>query len=251
MIGDREVASKWQARTELLLGEGSLAKLKGSHVLVVGLGGVGACAAEMICRAGVGRMTIVDGDVVEDSNRNRQLPALASTVGMRKAEVVAARLRDVNPEAEITPIAEYLKDRRMEEVLDAAKYSCVLDAIDTLSPKFYLIWLSLERGLKVVSSMGSGARLDPEKVRCADIEESCNCSLARGIRKRLHKRGVRGGFKAVFSPEDEIKGSVIGLEDGVSPNRKSVAGTISYMPAVFGCHCAAAVIRELICQNGG
>lgn len=239
---------QWQTRTQLMLGVEKLDRLRNANVLVIGVGGVGACAAEMICRAGVGKMTVADGDVIEDSNRNRQLPALVSTVGQKKAELVAARLKDINPEIKVNAISEYLRDDRMFEVLGAEKYDCVLDAIDTLSPKFYMAVYCVEHKIPLVSSMGSGARLDPELVRCADIEKSYNCSLARSMRKRLHRHGIFGGIKVIFSPEDAAEGAVIENEIGAAPNKRSTTGTISYMPAVFGCHCAAAVIRE-ICSD--
>ena len=233
----------WQNRSALLLGEENLEKLRRAHVFVAGLGGVGGIAAELICRAGVGRMTIADGDLVEESNRNRQLVALTSTVGQPKAELLGARLLDINPELELTVLNEYLRDERLFEVLGATPYDCVLDAIDTLSPKFYLTVYCVEHGIRLISCMGSGARLDPEAVRCADISESHNCTLARAMRKRLHRRGIYRGFKVVYSPEASIEHAVVASE-GLT-NKRSVTGTISYMPALFGCHCAAAVIREI------
>ena len=233
----------WQARTALLLGKEKLEKLRNAHVLVIGLGGVGGIAAEMICRAGVGRMTIADGDLIEESNRNRQIAALTSTVGKPKAELLGARLLDINPELKLTVLNEYLRDDRMFEVLGAEPYDCVLDAIDTLSPKFYLTVYCVEHGIRLISCMGSGARLDPEAIRCADISESYNCSLARAMRKRLHRHGIYKGVKVVFSPEMPVESAVVESE-GMA-NKRSVTGTISYMPALFGCHCAAAVIREI------
>lgn len=233
----------WQTRTALLLGKEKLEKLRNAHVLVIGLGGVGGIAAEMICRAGVGRMTIADGDLIEESNRNRQIAALTSTVGKPKAELLGARLLDINPELKLTVLNEYLRDDRMFEVLGAEPYDCVLDAIDTLSPKFYLTVYCVEHGIRLISCMGSGARLDPEAIRCADISESYNCSLARAMRKRLHRHGIYKGVKVVFSPEMPVESAVIESE-GMA-NKRSVTGTISYMPALFGCHCAAAVIREI------
>ncbi len=235
----------WQERTALLLGAERLRRLRAAHVLVMGLGGVGAYAAEMICRAGVGRMTIVDGDIIEDSNRNRQLPALSSTVGRLKGEVVGERLRDINPELELTVVNEFIRDEKTAELLDAAPYDCVVDAIDTLSPKLNLICKALERNLKIVSALGAGGRLNPALVRAADISESYNCSLARALRKRLHRRGIHSGFQVVFSPEDVPGEAVIEGENDLGKFRSTV-GTVSYMPAVFGCHCAAAVIRELL-----
>jgi len=190
----------WLERTNLLLGAEKVEKIKQSHVLVVGLGGVGAYAAEQICRAGVGEMTIVDGDNLHLTNLNRQLPALHSTLGKPKADVLRNRLLDINPELKITVIQEYIRDERMKEIL-TKKYDYVVDAIDTLSPKIFLIYDSLRNGHRLVSSMGSGGKLDPSKVQVTDISKSFNCPLARILRKRLHRLGVREGFKVVFSSE--------------------------------------------------
>ena len=234
--------SDWLIRTELILDSEKLKKLKNSNVLVVGLGGVGAFAAEMICRAGVGSMTIVDGDNIHSTNRNRQLPALKSTEGLAKAEVMGRRILDINPDIKLTVIQEYIKDERMMEVIDKG-YDYVIDAIDTLSPKIFLIYRSLERKLPVVSSMGAGGKFDPTKVRISDISETTNCSLARLLRKRLHRLGVREGFTAVYSPEAIDKGRIVASKG--EQNKASIVGTISYMPAAFGIACASVVIRDI------
>lgn len=234
---------QWSERTELLLGKEKLARLNRAHVLVVGLGGVGAYAAEMICRAGVGRMTVADSDTVSETNINRQLIALHSTVGESKAALVARRLRDINPEIELTVVEEYIRDEMTYRLLDAAKYDYIVDAIDTLSPKAALIKGALDRGIPVVSAMGSGAKTDPTLMEIADISQTHHCPLAHMLRKRLHKMGVRSGFQAVFSAEPVREGAVVISE---TTNKKSNAGTISYMPAVFGCGCASVVIRDLI-----
>ncbi len=233
---------EWLTRTELLLGNEKLEKLQSASVLVVGLGGVGAYAAEMICRAGVGSMTIVDGDTIHPSNRNRQLPALKSTEDLPKAEVMGQRLLDINPDIKLTVIQEYLKDEKMIEVLEKG-YDYVVDAIDTLSPKIFLIYHSLQRKYRLVSSMGAGGKFDPTRVSVTDISQTTNCSLARILRKRLHRLGIRDGFTAVFSPELIDKGRIVPVEDEM--NKASVVGTISYMPAAFGIACASVVIREL------
>ena len=233
----------WLERTELLLGEEKTAKLRNAHVLVVGLGGVGAYAAEMICRAGVGRMTIVDGDCVAQSNINRQLPALHSTVGREKSEVMRRRLLDINPQLELTVLCRYLKDEATDELLDSEKFDYVVDAIDTLSPKTALIKGCLDRGYPLVSSMGAGAKTDPTRIEIRDISKSHHCPLAHMLRKRLHKIGIRQGFWVVFSPEAVREGSMILCEE---QNKKSNVGTISYMPALFGCHAASVAIRGLI-----
>lgn len=233
----------WLERTALLLGEEKLGMLRRAHVLVVGLGGVGAYAAEMIARAGVGRMTVADADTVSVSNINRQLVALRSTVGRPKAEVLAERLRDINPELELTVLNRFIRDEETYALLDAARYDYVVDAIDTLSPKLALILAALERGLPLVSSMGAGAKTDPTKLEIADISKTHHCPLAHMLRKRLHKAGVRRGFQAVFSPEPAREGAMILCEE---QNKKSNVGTISYLPALFGIGCASVVIRGLI-----
>lgn len=234
--------NEWLTRTELLLGAEKLEKLKASNVLVVGLGGVGAYAAEMICRAGVGRMTVVDGDSVNPSNRNRQLPALSSNEGKLKASVMEQRLKDINPELQLISIPEYIKDDRMIEIIDAG-FDYVVDAIDTLSPKVFLIYHSLKKGIPVVSSMGAGGKFDMTAIQIADIADTTDCNLARILRKRLHRLGVRDGFTAVFSTEPVDKKKIRTVTG--EQNKISVVGTISYMPAAFGIGCASVVIRDL------
>jgi tRNA A37 threonylcarbamoyladenosine dehydratase len=234
--------SDWLKRTELLLDSENLIKLKNSNVLVVGLGGVGAYAAEMICRSGVGSMTIVDGDHIHPTNRNRQLSALKSTEGLAKAEVMGQRIMDINPDIKLTVIQEYIKDDRMIEIIDKG-FDYVVDAIDTLSPKIFLIYHSLQRNLPLVSSMGAGGKFDPAKVNISDISETTDCSLARILRKRLHRLGIREGFTAVYSPEVIDKKKII-VTNG-EKNKASIVGTISYMPASFGIACASVVIRDL------
>jgi len=232
----------WLERTELLLGEEKLARLKRANVLVVGLGGVGAYAAEMIARAGVGRMTIADADTVSASNINRQLVALHSTVGRRKADVLAERLRDINPEIGLAVVNEYVRDEKTYELLDSARFDYVVDAIDTLSPKLALIVAALERGYPLVSSMGAGAKVDPTRLEIADISRTHHCPLAHMLRKRLHRAGIRSGFSAVFSAEPIREGAMIMCEER---NKKSNVGTISYIPALFGIGCASVVVRGI------
>ncbi len=236
-------SDNWQDRTELLIGKNKLKKLANSHVLVVGLGGVGAYAAESLCRAGVGELTIVDGDIINPSNKNRQLIALESTINEPKAETLGKRLFDINPSLKLHIIQEYIKDDRMIEILDK-QYDYIVDAIDTLSPKVYLIYHSIQKGFKVVSSLGSGARIDPTKVTIKDISKSYNCRLGFLLRKRLRKLGVSKGFKVVFSEDKANESAVIVDEPG--ENKKSTVGTISYMPPIYGCFCASVVIRDLI-----
>ena len=234
---------KWLERTSLLLGDEKLNKLQNANVLVVGLGGVGAYAAEMIARAGVGRMTIADADVVSESNINRQLIALHSTVGRHKTEVMAERLRDINPNIELTIVSRFIKDDETDALLNSDKFDYVVDAIDTLSPKLALIKGALDREIPLVSSMGAGAKTDPAKMEICDIAKTHHCPLAHMLRKRLHKIGIRKGFTAVFSPEPVREGAMILCEE---QNKKSNMGTISYIPAAFGIGCASVVIRGLI-----
>lgn len=234
---------EWLERTSLLLGNEKLKKLQNANVLVVGLGGVGAYAAEMIARSGVGRMTIADADSVSPTNINRQLIALHSTIGKEKSELMADRLRDINPEIELTVVNRFIKDDETDALLDSDKFDYVVDAIDTLSPKLALIKGCLDRNIPLVSSMGAGAKTDPTKMEICDIAKTHHCPLAHMLRKRLHKIGIRSGFRAVFSPEPVRKGAMILCEE---QNKKSNTGTISYIPALFGIGCASVVIRGLI-----
>ena len=233
----------WQQRTRLLLGQEKADRLQRAHVLVVGLGGVGAYAAEMICRAGVGRMTIVDADSVQPTNLNRQLPALHSTLGQAKADVMAARLRDINPQLELTVVQAFLKDGDIPAVLDAASYDFVVDAIDTLAPKCHLIAETLRRRIKIVSSMGAGAKSDITQVRFADVWDTYHCGLSKAVRKRLQKMGIRHKLPVVFSTEQADPKAVLLTDDEM--NKKSTCGTVSYLPAVFGCYLAEYVIKRL------
>lgn len=233
----------WTERTRLLLGDNKLNKIKEAHILIVGLGGVGAYVAEMLARAGVGQLTIADADIVSESNINRQLVALHSTIGRSKTSVLSERLRDINPEIRLNIWTEYIRDEKTNELLDAAKYDYVVDCIDTLSPKANLIVESLKRSYPLVSSMGAGAKTDPTKIEVTDIGKSHHCPLAHMLRKRLHKFGIRSGFWAVFSPEPVREGAMIIAEE---TNKKSNVGTISYIPAAFGCVCSSVVIRDLI-----
>lgn len=236
----------WLDRTELLFGPEKLEKLKQAHVLVVGLGGVGAYAAEQLCRAGIGKMTIVDGDVVETTNRNRQLPALISNNGNPKAEILANRFRDINPEIEIKVINDYISETEIVELLKNHVFDYVVDAIDTLGPKVSLVYHAVQMGFRVASSMGAGGKTDPMKVQITDISKTNNCKLARVFRKRLAKLGINKGVTVVFSPE-EIDKKAVRIETG--RNKRSTVGTISYMPPVFGCFLSSIVIRDLIFQT--
>ncbi|UKJ05898.1 tRNA threonylcarbamoyladenosine dehydratase [Solitalea lacus] len=232
----------WMSRTNLLLGEEKIEKLVNAHVLVVGLGGVGGICAEMIARSGVGKMTIVDADIVDPSNRNRQIPATKSTEGKLKAEVLADRIRDINPEIDLTVLCEYLRDERMFEVLDSVNFDYAVDCIDTLAPKLFFIKGCKERNIPLVSSMGAGGKVDPTRVRVVDLFETYNCTLSKHVRKRLRQMGVKENVKVVWSSEDIDPSRVIPTQ---GTNKSSIIGTISYMPAVFGCTVASVVIRDL------
>lgn len=232
----------WKERTLMLLGEAAVERLAGARVAVVGLGGVGAMAAEMVVRAGVGRVVLVDVDTISVSNINRQLPALHSTIGRSKCDVVRERLVDINPVLEVVCIGEYLNEESIPSLLGPLQLDGVIDAIDTLSPKIALIQYCLSKGIYLVSSMGSGSKLDATKVRVDDISRSFQCPLAHMLRKRLHKLGISEGFQAVFSTEKPDRNSVV-LEE--SRNKKSQTGTVSWLPAVFGCVCAQAMVRHL------
>ena len=233
----------WQERTAMLVGEEMLEHFRNSTVAVIGVGGVGGYAAEMLVRAGVGHLIILDSDDVSVTNKNRQLLALDSTVGKPKCDVLAARLMDINPELDLTIIKEYLEADKVEEVLGSYKIDFLVDAIDTLAPKLHLIKYCMDKQIPLVSSMGAGAKYDATKVRITDVSKSFNCPLAYIVRKRLRYMGIKKGFQVVFSEELPDKESIVPCEDR---NKKSQVGTISYIPAVFGCVCAQAAIAHLM-----
>lgn len=234
----------WLSRTELLIGKENLIKLSKAHVLIIGLGGVGSYAAEFICRAGVGTMTIVDGDVVDPTNRNRQLPALATNHGQSKADIMAERLKAINPELELHVIKTFINPDAVAEILDANSYSYIIDAIDSITPKITFLKGAYQRRVPVISSMGAGAKLDPTMLKVVDISKTKTCPFAQQIRKNLKKAGIVKGIKTVYSPEMPVKESLM-LTDG-SNYKKSAYGTISYLPATFGAACSSVVIRDLI-----
>lgn len=233
----------WMQRTRLLVGDNGIDILQKSHVLIVGLGGVGSYAAEAICRAGVGHMTIVDGDIVDPTNRNRQLQALATTHGMSKATLMAERLFQINPAVKLTVISEF-QDPEMVIQLLKQPFDYVIDAIDSISPKLHLIKTAKEMGHKIISSMGAGGKMDPTQLKVVDVSKTYNCPMAHYMRKRLKQLGIKKGVKAVFSTELPLRASIM-RTDG-SNFKKSAFGTISYIPAVFGMTCASVVIRDLI-----
>ncbi len=233
----------WLSRSELLVGSAGIDRLQNAHVLVVGLGGVGSFAAEYICRSGVGEMTIVDGDVVDPTNRNRQLPALATNHGELKAEIMAERLLAINPELKLHVVKEFLTPTKCREIL-STKFDYVMDCIDSVTPKLTLLTTAYEQGQRIVSSMGAGGKIDPTKLRVTDLFDTYECLFAQYVRKRIKKLGVGAGIKAVFSIEPVMRESLI-LTDG-SNFKRSAYGTISYLPAAFGGVCASVVIRDLL-----
>jgi tRNA A37 threonylcarbamoyladenosine dehydratase len=257
--------SDWQERTRLLCGDAAVGKFSNSTVAVVGVGGVGGYAAEMLVRAGIGHIIIVDCDSVSESNKNRQILALDSTLGRPKCDVLSERLHDINRDLDLTGIEKYViadealmntevsekpmkipfpeNSVQVHEIFDGKNLDYVVDAIDTLGPKLSLIRYCLDKAIPLVSSMGAGAKFDATKVRVTDISETYQCPLAHMLRKRLHKMGIRSGFKAVFSEEQPIETAMV---PGESCNKKTQVGTISYIPAVFGCVCAQTVICDLM-----
>jgi len=238
--------TSWLSRTKLLIGEENILKLTQSHVMIVGMGGVGSFAAEFICRSGIGKITIIDGDVVDPTNRNRQLPALATNHGQPKAEVMAERLLAINPELELKVIKEFIDPEKVEEMLNNNP-DYVIDAIDSITPKITFMKMAYEKKIPFVSSMGAGGKLDPTQLKVTDISKTIICPFAQQIRKMLKKHGIYKGIKVVFSPEEPDKESLM-LTDG-SNYKKSAYGTISYLPATFGAVVSSVVIRDLLAKN--
>jgi tRNA threonylcarbamoyladenosine dehydratase len=244
MVYNMTTDFSWLSRTELLIGKDALQTLAQSHVMVVGLGGVGSYAAEFIARSGIGKMTIIDGDVVDPTNRNRQLPALATNHGQSKADIMAERLKAINPELELRVIKSFINPEMVTELF-INKPDYIIDAIDSITPKLTFIKMAYENKMPMVSSMGAGGKLDPTKLQVVDISKTYNCPFAQQIRKVLKRQhNIRRGIKVVFSPEESNKESLM-LTDGKN-YKKSAYGTMSYLPAVFGAVCASVVIQDLV-----
>ncbi|MCA0430336.1 MAG: tRNA threonylcarbamoyladenosine dehydratase [Bacteroidetes bacterium] len=235
--------TKWMERTTLLVGQKGLEKLNNAHVLIVGLGGVGSYAAEAIARSGVGKMTIIDGDTVDPTNRNRQLPALINTHGLKKAHLMAERIKLINPEINLDVIDSFKNPEEMQLLLKS-KFSYIIDAIDSISPKLYLIQTAYYNNQRIISSMGAGGKMDPTRIKVADLSKTKICPMAYYVRKRLRYMNIFKGIKCVFSDEPAAKHSIM-RTDG-SNYKRSAYGTISYLPAAFGLTCASVVIRDLI-----
>jgi tRNA A37 threonylcarbamoyladenosine dehydratase len=237
-LSELDSSSEWLGRMLALEDAAVVETIRRSQVLCVGLGGVGGLAAELVARLGVGAMTIVDGDVVETTNVNRQIPALTSTVGQPKAVVMADRLMDINPRLKLTVMDRFLSPEDMPGMLDAGRYDCALDAIDSVPSKIALLAECVRRGVPAVSAMGAGLRTDPGAVRCADISETSVCPLAKLVRKGLRELGFEHGVTAVYSTETPRKPKL----DGTG---RPLIGTVSFMPAAFAVQCAAAAYRIL------
>ena len=236
----------WTDRTELLLGKDKMQRLRNAHVLVVGVGGVGAYAAEMLCRAGVGELTIIDADSVQLTNINRQLPATHATLGRSKVEVLAERFREINPDIKLHELPIYLKEEDVKGLLSGSnnsQFDYIVDAIDTIAPKCALISEAMRRDIPIVSSMGAGAKSNITQIRFSDIWDTYHCGLAKAVRTRLKKEGLRRSLPVVFSTEQADRNAIITIKG--EQNKKSTTGTISYMPAVFGCYLAEYVIQKL------
>lgn len=236
----------WLQRTSLLVGDEKVKALSQKHVMIVGMGGVGSYAAEFIARSGIGIITIVDGDVVDPTNRNRQLPALSTNHGQSKAEIMAQRLLAINPELKLTVIKEFITPDAVAQLL-LLNPNYIIDAIDSITPKLTLLTQAFNLKIKVVSSMGAGAKLDPTQLQVVDISKTYNCPFAQQIRKTLRKHGIYKGITAVFSPETPIRSSLM-LTDGTN-YKKSAYGTVSYLPATFGAVTASVVIRHFLTSN--
>lgn len=237
----------WLSRTQLMLGDEMVEKLMGKNVLIVGLGGVGGICAEMIVRAGIGKLTIVDNDTVDESNINRQIQALQSTVKKPKAQVLAARLKDINPELDLTVLEVYIKEKITTDLVEKEKWDYIVDCIDTLSSKVFFIKACMDRKMPIVSSLGAGGKVDPSQIEVTDISKTHECNLAKYVRKRLHSLGIYKGLKVVFSPEKVDQSRIIETEKAFP--KKSLIGTLSYMPAIFGCTVASVVIRDLLAND--
>ncbi|WP_373810793.1 tRNA threonylcarbamoyladenosine dehydratase [Porphyromonas macacae] len=238
---------EWCMRTQLLVGEEAMQRLMHSHILVAGLGGVGGYVAELLVRSGVGAMTIVDADTVQLSNINRQLIALQDNMGKPKAELWAERLLRINPELKLTVLNRFIEEGNMDELLGMAQYDFVADAIDSVAPKTALLAACYARKLPVVSAMGAGAKSDPMAIRCDDIGKSHTCTLARVVRARLRKEGIKKGIPVIYSIEKPKTEAVMEIEG--ERNKRSTAGTLSYLTALFGCHMAGYIIRALCSLN--
>jgi tRNA A37 threonylcarbamoyladenosine dehydratase len=234
--------NNWEERTQLLLSYEGIKKIRKAKILIVGVGGVGGTTAEFLCRAGIQNIDIVDNDSFSETNLNRQIFSNTNNIGYKKVEEAKKRLLNINPELNINAIDKYVHEDNVEKIVKN-DYDIVIDAIDTLSPKIFLILACVNNDIPIISSMGAGGRTDVSKVQRADISKSFNCGLARMVRKRLTKYGIRKGFPVVFSPED-VDDKAFRLTDD-ERNKKTVVGVISYMPSTFACYISEYVIHHL------
>jgi tRNA A37 threonylcarbamoyladenosine dehydratase len=246
------------SRNEPLIGLEGVKKLKDATVAVFGLGGVGGYAAEALCRAGIGRIIIVDFDDICLTNVNRQIHAMDGTIGKGKSIVMAERMRLINPHAEIIPKKDFYSAENSDFLL-SAEYDYVVDAIDHITSKLHLIKSCLEKNIPIISSMGAAAKLDPARIRVADISETHKCRMARSMRKLLKKQGIERGLKVVFSTEEYREQEI---KDGgckgscICPNRddqrfscehrRVILGSISFIPPIFGLTMAGVVVNDLL-----
>lgn len=237
------MTTEWTERTDLLLGADKMERLKKAHILIVGTGGVGAYAAEMLARAGVGKLTLLDADKVQLSNLNRQVIALHSTLGEDKVRVLERRLKDVNPDLNVTARAEFLEEGSVKTLLTENKFDFVVDAIDTIAPKCALIMEAMRLKVPIVSSMGAGAKTDVTQIRFADLWSTYHCGLSKAVRTRLKKEKMQCPLPVVFCTQQADMNAVVKVEG--ERNKKTTTGTVSYMPAVFGCYLAQYVISNL------
>ncbi len=230
-------------RTRIIIGDQGIERMRNTHVFIAGLGGVGSFAAEAFARMGIGRLTLVDHDVVSPSNLNRQLPALRSTVGQKKTQIVAARIHDINPDCQVMLIEEFLTPDNTPALL-ANGYDYAIDAIDSLNCKVALVETAVRIGIPVASSMGAGGKTDPSRIRVGDLMDSGICPLARQMRKRLRKRGIERGVLTVWS--DEPSCPPLPPQPTDRGRARAVNGTVSYMPALFGLMLAGSVLQRLL-----
>ncbi len=230
-------------RTNILLGEANLAKLAGKHILIAGVGGVGGYVVEAIARAGVGKITIIDNDVVDITNINRQLISNLDNVGKTKVDEFSSRIKSINPDVELVSLPVFIDESNLNELL-SDKPDYVIDCIDTIESKLALIVYCLKHKLKIVSSMGAGNRIDVTKAKLADISKTQVCALARNIRLRLRKMGIKKGLTVVYSEEEPFAKPLVNPAGGRPTN-----GTISYLPALFGIMLAGKVLQEFIIND--
>ena len=240
--------AQWLERSELLMGKEAIEKLQNAHVLIVGLGGIGSFAGEFVARAGVGTMTLIDGDVFDATNKNRQLTAMESTIGKNKAVVLAERLRDINPDIKLNVLEEFVVPERVWEILKEYQPDYVMDCIDSVTPKLEWIKACMRMKIRIISHMGAGGKMDPTRVQVARLNNTYNCKLAAHIKKRLRRmdldfRQVRTVFSTELQKKESLK-----LTDGTNFKR-SFYGTSSFMPATFGLVGAAEVVRLITSEK--